>query len=189
MLSDALPLLATLSYVIPSLRRLVSSPSLSGLSSASLVSLFVSSLGWLFYSLATGLVVSAVSSIMLLGLYVFMLYSQIAAKAALSFYLPSVLLVCMLSAFTFKGLQGLAFVLGLAPLVELAQAKVLLKRDVPALSSLAYAAVFVRTLPWVPYAIRESDTALVLWVVSSVFTSSLLFTLLVLRRVKSQLPS
>lgn len=189
MLSDVLPLAATLSYVIPSLRRLVSSPSISGLSSASLASLFVSSLGWFFYSLATGLVVSAVSAVMLLGLYVFMLRSIVNAKATVSFYLPSALLVCMLAASLLKGLHGLAFVLGLAPLLELAQARVLFKRDVPALSSLAYAAVFLRALPWIPYALRESDTALILWVFSSVFTSSLLFTLLVLRRTKRSLPS
>ncbi len=78
--------------------------------------------------------------------------------------------------------MAFALVLGLAPVAELPQIRQALRGDAPALSTIAYGLVILRTVPWLPYAIEHDDIALGLWVATCTAVNLTMFMVLLMTR-------
>jgi hypothetical protein len=183
MLTALLPILATGSVLIPSAWRLLKNPSGSGLSLSASLSAVVSVAAWLGYSLQRDLTTSVLSSSMLLVYYVMLLGVCITRGGVRDSLRPFYVLVVLLTAtWVIGGPMVLGFVLGLSPVAELPQIRQALRGDVPALSTLAYGFVILRTIPWLPYALAHDDIALGLWVATCTAVNLTMFTVLFMTR-------
>jgi len=96
---------------------------------------------------------------------------------------PLYILVAAVTVSSFLGgATALAIVLGLAPLAELPQIRGVLQGDAPALSTVAYGLVVLRTVPWLPYALEHLDLALGLWIVTCLAVNLTMFVVLATKR-------
>ena len=178
-----LPLLATSSVLIPSSWRLVKNPTGEGLSLGAVLSSAFSLAAWLWYSTNQGLWVSLISGVLFVPYSIALLIVCVTRGGSRDGFKPFyVLLVAVLSSSLIGGPSALAVVLGLAPLAETPQIRKAARADVPALSTVAYALVVLRALPWLPYAMERGDRALSLWVVTCTFVNVVMFLVLAFTR-------
>jgi hypothetical protein len=166
----------------------VKNPTGEGLSLGASLSSAFSMSAWLWYSINQGLWVSLVSSVLLVTYYIALLIVCATRGGTRDGLKPFYLLLAAVgTSALIGGPSALAVVLGLAPLAETPQIGKALRGDVPALSTLAYALVILRTLPWLPYAMEQGDRALSLWVVTCTSVNGVMFVVLaVTRRTRAQ---
>ena len=183
MFTNLLPLLATGSVLVPSMWRLLKNPTGTGLSLCASLSGAFSMTAWLGYSIQQGLGISIVSSAMLVVYYVALLGVCATRGGSRDSMRPFyVLVLAVRAALSRGGTTALALVLGLAPLAEVPQLRNALRGHVPALSTVAYGLVILRTLPWLPYALEHNDIALGLWVATCTAVNLTMFMVLVSTR-------
>jgi hypothetical protein len=183
MLIALLPLLATGSVLIPSTWRLLKNPSGRGLSLSTSLSAVLSMTAWLGYSLQQDLVISVLSSSILLVYYVMLLGVCVTRGGVRDSLRPFYVLATLLTtAWVLGRPMAFALVLGLAPVAELPQIRQALRGDAPALSTIAYGLVILRTVPWLPYALAHTDIALGLWVATCTAVNLTMFMVLVMTR-------
>jgi hypothetical protein len=138
---------------------------------------------WLWYSLDQHLWVSGVSCAVYLPYSVALLSICLARQGTRDSLSPFyVLLSAVTLAYVLGGPTALAVVLGTAPLAEIPQIRGVIRSDAPALSSLAYGLVVLRTLPWLPYALQHSDLAITLWVATCTAVNITMCMVLVSKR-------
>ena len=189
-LTNLLPLLATGSVLVPSLWRLLKNPSGTGLSLATNLSSAFSMAAWLGYSAQQDLALSVVSSSCLLLYHVALLVICVTRGGSRDNLRPFyVLAAAVLTSGVFGGPTALALVLGLAPVAAMPQIRSALRGHVPALSTVAYGLVMLRTLPWLPYALEHHDVALGLWVATCTAVNLTMFMVLVTTRATARRPS
>lgn len=178
-----LPLLASASSLVPSIWRVLKNPTGVGLSLCACLSSSFSMTCWLIYSIHQGLVVSAISAALFIPYYAAMLYFCLKQGGTRDNLKPAFFLcVAVLIAVLTGGSMAVAFVLGLATLAEIPQIHAALRGDVPALSTLGYGLVVLRTVPWLPYALEHHDIALILWVATCTSVNVAIFAVLLLTR-------
>jgi hypothetical protein len=138
---------------------------------------------WLGYSVHQHLWVSVVSCALFLPYSVALLFVCVTRGGSRDSLKPFyVLLLAVMSSSLLGGTSALAVVLGAAPFAEVPQIRGALKGDPPALSTVAYSLVVLRTLPWLPYALENRDTALGLWVASCTAVNITMFMVLASKR-------
>jgi hypothetical protein len=179
---NMLPLLATVSVLIPATWRLVKNPTGIGLSLCACLSSALSMSAWLFYSIHQHLWISMVSSIPMVVYYIALLTVCVLNGGARDKLRPFYVLCAAVAVSLLGGMPALAIVLGLAPLAEAPQIRYALRGNVPALSTTSYGLVLLRTLPWLPYAIAHRDLALCIWVATCTMVNLSMFVVLVTTR-------
>ena len=183
MITNILPILATASVLLPSTWRLLKNPTGTGLSLSASLSGTFAMIAWLGYSIHQDLGVSIVSSSLLLVYYLALLGVCHTRGGSRDSLRPFYVLVAAASIATMLGgMTALALVLGLAPIADVPQIRNALRGNVPALSSVAYGLVILRTLPWLPYALEHRDVALGLWVATCTAVNLTMFIVLISKR-------